>query len=214
MVTHPLWRPYEPLANADRQGERIAHRQFQPEPLHEHQTRWFAEFSRVRALIEAALHDEVLAMAHVGSTAVPGLVAKPVLDIDLTVPHVQEESAYIPRLEAAGFRLIFRDHLGGDAHRQLTFAAPNTNLHVWSPGAVEPRRHQFFTNFLRADDAARERYAAAKRAAARDPGLSRYNDLKSAVVYDIYELAFLADPGHLHDPQPRWSAGSGGTGSS
>lgn len=205
MVTHPLWRPYELLANADRQGERIAHRQVQPEPLHEHQTRWFAEFSRVRALIEAALHDEVLAIAHVGSTAVPGLVAKPVLDIDLTVPHVQEESAYIPRLEAAGFRLIFRDHLGGDAHRQLTFAAPNTNLHVWNPRAVEPQRHQLFTTYLRTDKAARDRYAAAKRAAASDPAAGQYNDLKSAVVYDIYELAFLADPDQQHDPQPRGS---------
>ena len=61
----------------------------------------------------------------------PGLTAKPVIDIDLTVLDVDDEDSYVPRLEGAGFTLIFRDRLGGDAHRQLTFA----DLHVWGPGA-------------------------------------------------------------------------------
>ena len=74
-------------------------------------------------------------MHHVGSTAVPGLTAKPVIDIDLTVPDVADEASYLPELEGAGFTLVFRDCLGRDAHRQLTYGDPNANLHVWGPGA-------------------------------------------------------------------------------
>jgi len=202
MSAHPLWQPYASSANAERQSGRIAYRQVQPGPL---QVRgdWAEEYRVVRQLIERAIRDQVLEMRHVGSPAVPGLLAKPVLDIDLTVPDVRTEPAYVPRLEAVGFRLIFRDDIAGDGHRQLTLGAPNTNLHVWSPGAVEPQRHEVFTRWLRTHQADRERYAAAKRRAASGDEAARYNDLKSAVIYDIYEQAFLADPSHAHDARPR-----------
>lgn len=146
--------------------------------------------------------DQVVAISQVGSTAVAGLLAKPVIDVDLTVPDAAEETLYVSHLEAVGFRLIFRDDLGGDTHRQLTFGTPNANLQVWSPGAVEPQRHAMFASWLRTHPADRDRYAAAKRAAADGVGMLRYNDAKAAVVYDIYESAFIADPSHLHDPRP------------
>lgn len=105
-------------------------------------------------------------------------------------------------MEAAGFRLIFRDDLAGAPHRQLTFAEPNTNLHVWSPDAIEPQRHEFFVRWLTAHEEERRLYSDAKRAAAADPS-RRYNDSKGATVYDIYERAFAVDPAHEHTPQPR-----------
>jgi GrpB-like predicted nucleotidyltransferase (UPF0157 family) len=160
----------------------------------------------MRRIVRAAISDQVLRIRHAGSTAVPGLIAKPILDIDLTVPVVEDEHAYVPRLEAVGFCLIFRDDIAGNAHRQLAFALPNTNLHVWSPGAVEPQRHELFIQWLRTHDGDRGLYAAAKRAAAASGDMSRYNELKSAVIYDIYERVFLADPQHRHDPQPRESS--------
>lgn len=204
MATHPLWRPYTSLANAVRQADRIAHRQVQPGPLQQHQHGWAAAYERLRQLIVDAVPDQAVVIDHVGSTAVTGLSAKPVIDVDLTVPDATDELAYVPRLEAVGFRLIFRDDIGGDVHRQLTFAAPNANLHVWSPGAVEPQRHAMFISWLRTHPADRDRYAAAKRAATDEMGGLRYNDSKSAVVYDIYERAFTADSAHVHDdPQPR-----------
>jgi hypothetical protein len=61
-------------------------------------------------------------------------------DGDLTLPDAEDEDGQVPHLQRAGVRLIFRDALGGDAHRQLPFAAPNANLHVWDPGAIEPQR--------------------------------------------------------------------------
>ena len=100
-----------------------------------------ATMLELEALIAGALEGRHLSVQHVGSTAVPGLTAKPVIDLDLTVPDVEDEHGYLPRLEQVGFRLIFRDELGGDPHRQLTFASPNANLHVWGPGAIEPQRH-------------------------------------------------------------------------
>jgi GrpB-like predicted nucleotidyltransferase (UPF0157 family) len=123
---------------------------------------------------------------------VAGLPAKPVIDIDLTVPAADDESAYVPYLEAVGFRLIFRDNIGGDAHRQLTFGAPNTNLHVWSPGAVEPQRHAIFISWLRTHPADRDRYAAAKEAV-----------MKQGAAEGRESMRFNADPSYRHDPRPR-----------
>lgn len=203
MAVHPLWRPFAAGTNAGRQAERVAHRQVDPGGLAFDHAAWAAGYGRVRLLIEAAMPLQILGLAHTGSTAVPGLIAKPVLDIDLTVRDVADEPAYLPALEAAGFRLIFRDDLAGEPHRQLTLGRPNTNLHVWNPGAVEPRRHRLFAEWLRSNPEDRHRYAEAKQAAAARDGAIRYNDLKAIVVYDIYERAFLADPQHPHDPHPR-----------
>ena len=163
--------------------------------------RWAEAYGVVQRLVQDAIGNQVLEIHHVGSTALPGLIAKPVLDIDLTVPAAEHERAYLPPLQAVGFRLIFRDDIGDDVHRQLTLGAPNTNLHVWSPGAIEPQRNQVFIRWLLGHDADRDRYAAAKLLAAEQEA-TRYNDAKSAVVYDIYEQAFLADQSHPHDPQP------------
>ncbi len=203
MVTHPLWRPYASHANAERQSQRVAHRQVRPGPLQPYREHWRRDCLELEALIAKALPDRHLSLQHVGSTAVTGLIAKPVIDLDLTVPDVTDEDSYLPDLERAGFVLIFRDSLGGDAHRQLTFAAPNANLHVWGPGAVEPQRHLLFVRWLDDHPGDRDRYAAAKREAAVTDGARRYNDLKSGVVYDLYEQAFLADPSYDHDPRPR-----------
>lgn len=204
VATHPLWRPYSPSANAVRQAGRIADRQVQPGPLEKYREGWVEEYDALRRLIEEAIPDHAQAICHVGSTAVAGLLAKPVIDVDLTVPVADDEFAYVPRLEAVGFRLIFQDDIGGDAHRQLTFGAPNANLHVWSPSAVEPQRHAMFASWLRTHPTDRERYAAAKQATSTQGVTSvRYNDSKSAVVYDIYERAFIADSPHRHDPHPR-----------
>ncbi|WP_158253938.1 GrpB family protein [Cryobacterium sp. N22] len=203
MTTHPLWRPFNPLANAARQGERVAFRQTEPGAVQEHDSSWESQFAEVERVVTEGIGELALSVRHVGSTSIPGVAAKPIIDVDLTVPDVEDELSYLPRLEAVGFRLIFRDVMGGDPHRQLTLAGPNTNLHVWSPGAVEPQRHAVFTDWLITSRRDRRRYNAAKAAASEAVGAARYNDLKAAAVYDIYEEAFIADPHHHHDPQPR-----------
>jgi len=181
----------------------VSSRQTVPGAVQAHDEGWREQFAEVGRVLTKSIGDLALSICHVGSTSVPGLVAKPVIDADLTVLDVEDEHSYVPQLEAAGFSLIFRDVMSGDPHRQLTFARPNTNLHVWSPGAIEPQRHLVFTDWLRTNAADRERYNAAKAVASAGDGAARYNDLKAAVVYDIYERAFIADPRHDHDPHPR-----------
>lgn len=203
MTTHPLWRPFASHANVARQGQRIAFRQTEPGAIQENATAWLDDFRTVRRVVTEAIGSDALHIQHVGSTSVAGLNAKPVIDVDLTVSDVEDESTYLPQLEAAGFRLIFRDEMAGDPHRHLTFAMPNTNLHVWNPGAIEPQRHALFTEWLRMNAEERQLYNQAKAAAINRAGSGRYNDLKAAVVYDIYERAFIADPRHHHDPHPR-----------
>jgi len=204
MAEHPLWRPFTCDANAERQAHRVAHRQVAPGELTPHQDAWAEDYEVVRRLIEEAVGDQVLSIAHVGSTAVPGLAAKPVIDVDVTIRDIAAEHVYLPRLERAAFRLIFRDSIGGDDHRQLTLGQPNANIHLWNPGAVEPRRHKAFVAWLRGHEQDRRRYSTAKSAAAASP-TGRYNDGKAAVVYDIYERIFADDPLHPHDPHPRYA---------
>jgi GrpB-like predicted nucleotidyltransferase (UPF0157 family) len=202
--THPLWRPYE-LVDLDT-VDQVVVGDAAPTPVVvvPYDERWPGRFEEVAARIRAALGERVLALDHVGSTSVPGLAAKAVIDVDLTVADSADEPAYLPDLEAAGFVLRVREP-DWEQHRMLTVPDRSVNLHVFSPDAREPHRHLLFRDWLRRDAADRDLYAATKtELAAR--GFDRpmeYNNHKAALVYDIYERAFAADPAHHHDPQPR-----------
>lgn len=202
VTLHPLFRPFAAGSNARRQSQRVAQRQRDPGALQLLDHSWAAEYEKVRRAIEASLPGSVRRLTHVGSTAIPGIIGKPVVDIDLLVDDVTDEATYVPQLETAGFRLIFRDDLAGAPHRQLTFAEPNTNLHAWNVDAIEPQRHELFTRWLASHPDERLLYSDTKAVAAADPS-QRYNDGKAAVVYDIYERAFAADRERDHTPQPR-----------
>lgn len=157
---------------------------------------WPRQAQRLMTQVQQVLGVRVLGLQHVGSTAVPGLAAKPVLDLDLTVADSAAESDYVPELVHAGFTLVVREPWWHE-HRSLVGEAPRCNLHVFSPGSPEPVRHRIFRDWLRnhPDDLAR--YAAAKRdasAAARAAGehVMEYNARKQAVVREIYDRAFRA----------------------
>lgn len=152
---------------------------------------WPEIFEMLRSRIVGALGDRVLAIEHVGSTSVPGLAAKPIIDIDLTVADTDDEDAYVPALETLGFVLRVREPwwLG---HRCLVSAEPAANLHVWPPDSPEAARHRIFRDRLRADEADRERYAAVKREVAAHGLMSEYNARKEGVIREIYARAFAA----------------------
>lgn len=137
-----------------------------------------------------------IAIEHVGSTAVPGLAAKPIIDIDLIVPDSGDEAAYLPGLERAGFRLVLREP-EWHQHRMLTHGEPAVNLHVFGVGAAEHLRHLIFRDWLRAHPRDRERYERAKRAlatrTAATPG--DYNLAKNPIIDEIYARAFAAVEG-------------------
>jgi GrpB-like predicted nucleotidyltransferase (UPF0157 family) len=201
--THPLWRPFELADLAEVAKARVGAPPPRTIEVVPYEPGWPSEFARLSSLVRGALGDRVLALEHVGSTSVPGLVAKPVIDIDLIVADSADEEAYVPALEAAGFTLRIREP-DWEEHRLLT-VLPHTNLHVFPPGTPEPQRHIRFRDWLRTHPDDRAEYAALKvelGGRGFTDGMD-YNNHKAALVYDIYERIFTADPAHEHDPRPR-----------
>jgi GrpB-like predicted nucleotidyltransferase (UPF0157 family) len=147
---------------------------------------WPALFEREAGRLRDLLGAEILLLEHVGSTSVPGLAAKPRIDILLVIPDPADESRYLPPLERAGYRLVIREP-GWHEHRALKGPDTDINLHVHGPASPEIERQLRFRDHLRADDADRELYQRAKRElAARDwTYIQQYADAKSAVVEEI-----------------------------
>lgn len=152
---------------------------------------WPRTFAALRDRLLDALGERALQIEHVGSTSVPDLAAKPVIDIDLTVADTDDEDAYVPALEARGFVLRVREPWW-QGHRCLVLAAPAANLHVWPPDSAEPVRHRLFRDHLRGNAADRELYARTKRAVAVEGLMSAYNARKQRVVREISARAFAA----------------------
>jgi GrpB-like predicted nucleotidyltransferase (UPF0157 family) len=157
---------------------------------------WPRRYDELAGRIRRALGWRALQLEHVGSTAVPGLAAKPVIDIDLTVADPDREPDYVPALEALGFLLVIREPWR-HGHRALRADEPRCNVHVYGFDSPEPVRHRIFRDWLRGNPAERDRYAAAKRQAASAANAAgehvmQYNARKQQVVREIYHRAFLA----------------------
>ncbi len=158
--------------------------------LAEYDSDWPRLYQRDEKRIRSALGERALVIEHVGSTSVPGLAAKPVIDIVLVVADSANESAYVPGLEAHGYVLQIREP---DWFEHRVFKGPDTNvnLHVFSRGCSEVQVMLDFRDWLRANDADRELYERAKRnLAAQDwKYVQNYADAKTAVVEEINERA-------------------------
>lgn len=204
MITHPLWRPFETQSDeqiaAARVGTRTAERVevVAPDPA------WPSMFEDVRDRVREALGSRVLRIEHVGSTSVPGLWAKPLIDVDVIVADSADEPAWLPALEAAGFPLRVREP-DWEEHRLVRGENPPANVHVFSAGAPEPQRHLLFREWLVTNDDDRAAYGDLKVTLAGQgfTDAMHYNNAKAALIYDIYERVFAADATHPHDPQPR-----------
>ncbi len=151
---------------------------------------WPALYMTLARQIRDALGAGALRLEHVGSTSVPGLAAKPVIDMVLAVADSADEGAYVPPLERAGFVLAIREP---DWFEHRMFRAPGIagNLHVFSQGCSEIGRMLAFRDRLRADDADRALYTRVKRALAERTWryMQDYADAKSAVVAEIMARA-------------------------
>ena len=204
MKTHPWWRQFETPSDDEIARARVGTYVPAPVLVVPYDPAWPADFERIRAMLRTGLGDRALRILHVGSTSVPGLAAKPVIDVDLIVTDSADEAAYLPDLERLGFALRGREP-EWEEHRLLKLLEPDCNLHVFGPDAIEPRRNLAFAQWLREHASDREAYSAHKRAVAAlgfTDGM-HYNNAKAAFVYDLYEQIFLADPGHPHDPHQR-----------
>ena len=170
-----------------------------PITLVEYDPRWPAVFQHESARIRRALGDAAVLIEHAGSTSVPGLAAKPIIDIVLAVPDSADEPAYVPRLEAAGYILRAREP---DWFEHRMFKGPDTdvNLHVFTTGCTEIDRMLLFRDWLRANEADRDAYLRVKRDLAGRTWrhVQHYADSKTAIVQEIVARATAASR-----PEPR-----------
>jgi GrpB-like predicted nucleotidyltransferase (UPF0157 family) len=157
---------------------------------------WPGLFQREAERIRAVLGERVVQLEHVGSTSVPGLAAKPIIDIMLIVPDSSEEPAYVPDLEAAGYVLVIRE---ADWYQHRCFKGPDTNvnLHVYSPGCPEIERYLIFRDRLRGHPDERAHYQQVKRELAERNWtyVQEYADAKTEVVESIIARAHEGDAG-------------------
>lgn len=195
-------------------GSVFAHSTFDPDDVEVVSTRtprplelvdsdpsWPEQFGLIADRLRTALGDRALSVEHVGSTSVPGLPAKPVVDVDLVVADSAAEETYADDLTAAGFVFLLREP-GWHQHRLFGSEEPYGNVHVFGPDSPELVRHVVFRDWLRRHPEDRERYVAAKRRAVSataadetvggyDP-VRAYNARKQTVVRDILDRALAA----------------------
>ncbi|HEX2648142.1 MAG TPA: GrpB family protein [Candidatus Dormibacteraeota bacterium] len=151
--------------------------------------RWPAIFEQWKERLLNVLRERPR-IEHVGSTSVPGLAAKPIVDIQVSVKDMEDESTYVPQVESLGVRLRSRD----DYHRYflpLAGRPREVHIHVCASRSEWERRHLLFVAYLRHEPWARDSYLAAKHAAAarwRDDRWA-YTDAKNDAVAAIMARA-------------------------
>jgi len=146
---------------------------------------WPQRFERRAAELRAVLGERARLIEHIGSTSVPGLAAKPIIDIVVGIDDPDDEPAFLPDLEAAGYDLRVRE----PGHRCLRAGEPDepVNLHCYPPGHVEVRKYLAFRDRLRASAADRDRYETTKRELAKREwrDINYYAEAKGPVIAEI-----------------------------
>ena len=128
---------------------------------------WPQRFRKLEAALRSLLAAQVVRVEHIGSTSVPGLAAKPVLDVDVVVRDAADLQPSIRQLEKAGY--LHEGDLGVPGREALRWPPGSERHHLYLlvEGSQELRRHLAFREALRADEALRDEYAALKRALAQ-----------------------------------------------
>jgi GrpB-like predicted nucleotidyltransferase (UPF0157 family) len=162
-------------------------------PLFDYDPAWPGQYAGEAAKIRAALGEGALVLEHVGSTSIPRMSAKPIIDIVLGVPDSANEDAYEPALTAQGYRLHLREPDWYE-HRVMKGDGPPVNLHVFTAGCPEIARMTGFRDRCRAHPEEFELYLCAKRelAARTWRHVQHYANAKSQVVEAIIARALAA----------------------
>jgi len=144
---------------------------------------WPARFERERVRIVAALGESARSIEHIGSTAVPGLAAKPIVDIMVELDDPDDDARYREALESVGYGLRVIEA----GHRMYRTSDRDVHLHLWRTGSADIPRHLDFRDRLRESDEARRLYERTKRDLAARPwaDTNDYADAKSAVIAQI-----------------------------
>lgn len=149
--------------------------------------RWEEIYAEHRERIVGVLGDVALAVHHIGSTSVPGLGAKPIVDMLLVVADVEAEGSYLPGSLGARYELRVRER----GHRMVRTAERDVHVHVLSEGDSEIGEYLLFRDQLRVDESDRVLYESVKRGLLEGEwaDMNDYAEAKSQVVADISGLS-------------------------
>ena len=144
---------------------------------------WPLRFAELEARIRSALGDIALAVEHIGSTSVPQLAAKPIVDVLVVVADVDDEPSYVSALEEAGFVLRVRE----ERHRMFRTPERDVHIHVYSSGDQAIADYLDLRDWLRVDESDRALYAGVKRDLAQRPwtDMNHYADAKTDVIKQV-----------------------------
>ena len=151
---------------------------------------WREAADRIAGRLQASLGPRATRIDHIGSTAVPGTWSKATVDIQVSVPDVDDEGAYREAIVAAGWPLRLREP-GHRLFRPLPPAPRAVHIHVCGSGSPWERDHLLFRDYLRAHPAAARAYEAVKRELAARPGIRRteYTEAKTPFIRATLEDA-------------------------
>ena len=164
--------------------------------LSEYSPSWSLRFSEIKKQIHAALESSALLIEHIGSTSVPGLSAKPIIDVLLAVHDSSVEDSYLPQLEESGFVLRIREPNWYE-HRLFKTPESDSNIHVFSEGCKEIERLLTFRDWLRKNESDRNLYLRTKKKLAAQVWkyTQNYADAKTEVVEEILSRASAVNDG-------------------
>jgi len=176
-IAAPVMEPgFEVVPNSERDES-------DPVEVVPYNAEWPRRFGSCRERLSTVLRVKPMRIEHVGSTAIPDLPAKPVVDIQVSVEDIRRELAYVPAIESIGVQLRSRDN-EHRYFRPFSGHPRDVHVHVCNAGSTWEARHLLFRDFLRANDDAKTVYVAAKRDAATRWTFDRiaYADAKTAVI--------------------------------
>lgn len=152
---------------------------------------WPALFAALRAPVAAAFGDLAVTIEHVGSTAVPGLAAKPIIDLDVAIPSASALDTAIGRLAPLGYVHKGDQGIPGRAAFDWPPHVRRHHLYVCARDSVEYRRHLLFRDYLRAHPDSVAAYTALKRHLAARYRTQReaYTDAKGPFIGDVMARA-------------------------
>lgn len=169
--------------------------------LENYQVRWIKDFGLIRRILKRSLQGVNCAVEHIGSTAVPGLCAKPIIDIDLVYGEESDFGKIKSILEELGYyhngdqgisgREVFKRK--GDQDSLSELDTISHHLYICHIDNQELKRHLVFRDYLRIDEEARNAYAKLKEEIAVKAGQDRkrYAELKQEAARDFVEQAIL-----------------------
>ena len=158
--------------------------------LEEYNLKWPLWFEEEAKVLRDILGEKVVQIEHVGSTSVPGLKAKPRIDMVLVVEDSADEASYVPALEEQGYALIIREKEWFE-HRMLRGPKHAINLHVFSRGCSEVEKMVAFREWLRTHEEDRKTYAETKERLAEKKWkyVQDYANAKGDVIQEIMRRA-------------------------